>query len=199
MNSKSVKRIARIVSNIFIPPFPTFAIFLLFSLHFENPEKTILSILLALIFTVILPISFFVWLRSNHAVSDNDATNKEERSVPYTFGLIITVIAFILSRFLEMSNEVQTLWVIYIVNTFVILAINRYWKISAHAMGVSAPAAALFYLFPLYGLFALLLVGIVGFARIKLKMHTPAQVIAGSILGWILAASQLLLVTDLLG
>jgi membrane-associated phospholipid phosphatase len=73
------------------------------------------------------------------------------------------------------------------------LLINLHWKISIHAMGIAGPLTALIYLFGLPGLILTLIVPLVGWSRVYLKRHTPWQVIIGTILGFVLTATQIYL------
>jgi len=57
--------------------------------------------------------------------------------------------------------------------------ITRYWKISTHALGITAPLIALSAIFGSRPLPFLVLIPIVCWARVYLGAHTPAQVIAG--------------------
>ena len=58
--------------------------------------------------------------------------------------------------------------------------ITRYWKISTHALGITAPLVALIAIFGSRPLPFLVLIPIVCWARVYLRAHTPAQVIAGA-------------------
>jgi membrane-associated phospholipid phosphatase len=61
--------------------------------------------------------------------------------------------------------------------------ITRYWKISTHALGISAPLVVMIYLYGLQPLPFLVLIPIVGWSRVWLRAHTVLQVIAGTALG----------------
>ena len=70
----------------------------------------------------------------------------------------------------------------YTVSTLVIQFITRYWKISTHALGITAPLAVLTLLYGNETLPFWVLVPMVGWARVYVKAHTVMQVIAGSAL-----------------
>ena len=77
---------------------------------------------------------------------------------------------------------------------------SLYWKISAHAAGISGTLGALIGIvikFGSYELFypiiaVILIGGLLIAARLHLNAHTPAQVIAGSFLGLIISLSVIL-------
>jgi len=62
------------------------------------------------------------------------------------------------------------------------MLINLKWKISIHASGITGPATFLFYSFGMIAIPFFLLVLPVGWARLRLNAHTPAQVLAGATL-----------------
>jgi membrane-associated phospholipid phosphatase len=70
----------------------------------------------------------------------------------------------------------------YTLSTVVVQYITRYWKISTHALGITAPLVALTLLYGQQTLPFLVLIPMVCWARVYLKAHTVMQVIAGSAL-----------------
>ena len=71
----------------------------------------------------------------------------------------------------------------YTVSTLIVQYITRYWKISTHALGITAPLVVLTLLYGNETLPFLVLIPMVGWARVYLKAHTVMQVIAGDLLG----------------
>lgn len=69
----------------------------------------------------------------------------------------------------------------------VVWLIDRYWKISIHSVGVGGGLFILVAAGDLWVLSPALLM--VGWARLRLKAHTPAQVVGGMALGSVLAVS----------
>ncbi len=135
---------------------------------------------------------FFMWLRKKSIVSDVDATEKEERTIPYLFGLFLCVLAFFISNYLWGFILFSKIWLFYSVNTVLMIIINKFWKISAHAIGVAAPLAVLFYLFGNFALLGILFLIYISWTRLYLKKHTLAQILAGSIFGFFLTYLQLI-------
>jgi membrane-associated phospholipid phosphatase len=73
----------------------------------------------------------------------------------------------------------------YTAAALVVQYITRYWKISTHALGVTAPLVGLVYLYGQQPLPFVVLIPIVGWSRVYLKAHTVLQVVAGVLLGLI--------------
>jgi membrane-associated phospholipid phosphatase len=70
----------------------------------------------------------------------------------------------------------------YTVSTLVVQFITRYWKISTHALGITAALVTLTLIYGNQTLPFLVLIPMVCWARVYLKSHTLMQVIAGSAL-----------------
>lgn len=181
---KPVYLIARGLSTFFIPPTLFLFTFVFLALFFESPENTIPVIFTTMVFGVMIPIVLFAYLVKTKKIINQDATNKEERTAPYIYGIILYAIGLIILYLSNAGDLVMTVWFAYLLNTFVILVINKFWKISAHAMGVAGPLGLFYFLFGIYSypLFVLLLV--IAWSRIYLKCHTPLQVAMGSIYGF---------------
>jgi len=71
----------------------------------------------------------------------------------------------------------------YTFSTLIVQYITRFWKISTHALGITAPLVALTMLFGRQPLPFMVLVPMVGWARVYLKAHTFMQVVGGCALG----------------
>ncbi|MCF8241218.1 MAG: hypothetical protein K9J16_07515 [Melioribacteraceae bacterium] len=189
---------ARIISNIFVPPSFTFLLFLLAALTFESEFNGKWIVLLSgLFYGLILPIIFFVILRKWSKVSNIDATIKEERTVPYLIGIILSLSAALTLYSFGTSSISIFLWLIYASNTFLMILINKFWKISAHAIGASIPMGALIYIYGASSIYYLLVIAVISWSRLKLKVHTPAQVLAGILFGIVLTYLQIILLTNL--
>ena len=68
----------------------------------------------------------------------------------------------------------------YLVSTLIVQYITRYWKISTHALGITAPLTALTLLYGRQPLPFMVLIPMVCWARVYLKSHTIMQVVAGA-------------------
>ncbi|MCF6268364.1 MAG: hypothetical protein L3J41_01495 [Melioribacteraceae bacterium] len=178
------QKTAKIISYLFIPPINLLGIFIILSnqIYIDDVLK-LKTILIALIFGFILPISLFVYLRKKGKILNDDATEKGERTLPYIIGLGLAVNALILSFIFELHPLIIALWLSYIFTQIVMLIVNLFWKISAHLIGVGIPFAAMFFLFQTDALILLVIPILVGWARLTLKVHTPMQIITGFLLG----------------
>ncbi len=196
--SQDLQKFARIISNIFVPPSFNLIVFTLFAFNLENnTTKRIVVILVSLVFGFILNILLFVIFRKKGKLIDLDASIKEERTVPFLIAVLFYTAGFLVLVYFKVNIVSIAFWFCYISNTLLIILINKYWKISAHAMGAAGPTAAVFYIFPLLSIVFFLILFFVGWSRIKLKCHSLLQVIAGALLGFLSTLVQLIIITKI--
>jgi membrane-associated phospholipid phosphatase len=192
LNEKFLQKFARLISIIFIPPVLTVISFFYLALKFESDSyKSSFTLIIAILFGFILQIASFVYLRKKGLLSDIDAKNKNERTLPFFVSLLIYILGFILLLLLKVNIISIAFWFCYISNTFLVILINKYLKISIHAMGVSGPLALFTFIIGIEALVLLPILLIVGWSRIKLKCHSFTEVIAGSLVGFISVYIQL--------
>jgi len=182
-------KFAKYFSYIFVPTTFTVWLFIFASLSFQIHPT--IPIILSLLLTFIIPILVFIYLKNRGNIKDYDASIKEERTSLYVIGIILCLIGFIISLLSNYSVNFTVLWFIYIINSIFLIIINKYWKISAHLIGVSAPIAAFYYWGSFNAVILLILSLILAWARLKLKMHSVLQIIAGFLFGILLTYLQL--------
>ncbi len=134
-------------------------------------------------FTSIGPMLYVLWLYATDRITDLDMSSRSERERVF--------VAFVLFYW----AGTLVLWLVhaptlliatmggYAAASVAVQYITRYWKISTHALGISASMVALVYVFGQQPLPFLILIPIVAWSRVYLKAHTPAQVIVGALLG----------------
>ena len=179
-------KFARIISTIFVPPSFTLLTFIFLAFYLETEIAKILIIIsVALIFGVIFPILLFVYYRKKGTIVDIDASIKEERTIPMLISVLFFTAGFIILLYAEVNLIILTFWFCYISNALLTVVINKYWKISAHAMGAAGPVAVVCFVLGYPGLIFLLIAALVAWSRVQLKCHTIAQVLAGGLLAFI--------------
>jgi hypothetical protein len=196
--SKSISnKIARIISTLFVPPSFTILIFTFFAFYLESESlKIIATLSVAYLLGFTAPIILFFILRKKKLLADGDASVKEERTLPFSIAIIFYVIGLIILIYFQVNIISIAFWFCYISNTIITIFINRHWKISAHAMGAAGPFAALVFLLGVSALYFSIIVILIGWARIKLKCHTPAQVLAGIGLAFLSTYLQVYLIVE---
>lgn len=193
---KDFQKIARIISNVFVPPSFNIIVFTLFAFTLESDfTKRMITIAVSIIFGFIFNVLLFVLFRKKGKLVDLDASVREERTVPFLIAVLFYLIGFIILIFFNVNIVSIAFWFCYISNTLLIVLINKYWKISAHAMGAAGPTAAVFFVFPLLSIIFFLIVFLVGWSRIKLKCHNLSQVLTGVLLGFFSTLIQIIIIT----
>ena len=179
-------KLARIISTLFVPPSITIIVFTIFAFTLETELlKKVITILTALIFGFSAQIILFVILKKRGKIVDLDASVKEERTKPFFISAGFYLIGLIILIFFRVNIISIAFWFCYISNTLVTIFINRHWKISAHSMGAAGPLASATYVFGPLALIFSIIVFLVGWSRIRLKVHNFNQVLAGIILAFI--------------
>lgn len=126
---------------------------------------------------------FVLWCYATDRITDLDMSVRSERAT--LFGVFI-MFYFTGTVVLWISHAPALLVATmagYTLNTTLVGLITRWWKISTHATGIAAPIVVLLAHFGPAPLPLLLLIPLVGWARLYLHAHTPLQVIAGTVLG----------------
>ena len=191
-------KLARIISTLFVPPAFTIVTFTIFALFLENdPQKQLAVILVAFVFGFVAPIALFIVFRKSGKLADHDALIKEERTIPFFIAVGFYAIGLVLLIIFKVNIISIAFWFCYISNTLLTILINRYEKISAHTMGAAGPMAALTFVFGPAALFLMVLVIIVGWARIRLECHTFIQVALGFFFAFISTYLQIFLIVKL--
>jgi len=176
--------LARILSTIFNPFLCALALFVILSSQTARSTLEFWKLLfLSTAFTSLLPMLYVFWLYASDRISDLDMSQRREResvfsafTLAYTLGLIVLWAAHAPMLMLAALAG-------YAVSGAMIQVITRYWKISTHALAISGAMTVIVFLDGRSPLPFLVLIPMVGWARVYLRAHTLAQVIGGSLLG----------------
>lgn len=190
-------RFEKLLSTLFHPlSMPTYGFLLLFFTEnyistFTSPRIKILVLAATFVFTFLLPaINAFILLKMGR-IKSLEMESSEERKIPYAGAAIYFFSLYYLFNNIGFPNIFQILILGAAISIVLTLLINFKWKISAHTIGIGGIAGAVLgIVYRLHiDLHAVLIVvvfvsGFVGYARLKLKAHTPAQVYSGFVLGF---------------
>lgn len=183
--------IAKFLSVVLHPIFvPTYSCLLYQALFKVYPTDfgTILGVYF--LFTALIPMAFIVALYRFKLISSIRIENAKERREPY----LITLILYVGLGMTLNSMNLPVLLIVYTgsVCLAVLMCLNKISKVSAHMTAIGGVTATLmFETFCLgmnpYGLFMALfaLSGLLAFARLRLKAHTPTQTLVGFLIGFL--------------
>jgi len=195
-NTRLKETLAHFISVVSNPPLVAIPVFLVINYTLLYGGDWLWFSGLSILFVSILPIiTSTLWIKRKNL--EVDMPKREDRIYPLLMVILSYIVGVMVLYTLGAPPLTTTLMICYLNNTIVVLLFSLYWKISIHAMGIAGPATAIIYLFGWTGLVFSLLVPLVLWSRLHLKRHTPAQLIVGTMLGYLLTAIQIYLLMGL--
>jgi hypothetical protein len=183
---------ARIISSLFHPlVIPTLGIFILFSLNtyisFSIPPQSQRIILLVVIFnTAIAPLITILILKRMKVIKSVLLESRAERIMP----VFITGIFYFFTFYILKQSSLPFIIYFFILSAtiliFMVLLISMHWKISIHMTSIGGFTGFLISTsiflktdIPLIIISGIIISGLLGYSRIKLEAHSPAEVYVG--------------------
>jgi len=182
-NRRVWRDLARILSTILNPFLTALALFVILA-HIGAKDTLDFWRLLfvSTFFLSIGPMLYVFWLYATDRISDLDMSVRAERELVFSAFVVFDVLGAIALWILHAPRLMIAAMLGYLVSTLIVQYITRYWKISTHAIGITAPLAALTMIYGRQPLPFMVLIPMVCWARVYLKAHTIAQVVAGAAL-----------------
>ena len=195
---------ARFVSILFTPFYlPLLGLILLFTLSYLAllPVAYRLQLLaLVYMFTVLLPTYLIHFYRRHQGWSLIELGRRERRMVPYAISIVCYLSCVWVLQWLNVFHFVSSILMASLLVQIVCAIINGWWKISTHTAAIGGVAGALFSFAEIFGFnpvwwfcVVLLVAGLLGSARMILRQHSLAQVVAGFFVGFVCATIAFLL------
>ena len=175
--------IARIFSTVCNPFLTSLALFVILAGARSNGTTDFWILLFnSAFFTSIAPMLFIFYLYATDKISDLDMSIRTERERVFIAFVVFYALGAVDLWLIHAPVIMTASMAAYAVSSLVVQWITRYWKISTHALGITAPLVALTVLFgqrpaPFY-----VLIPLVGWSRVYLRAHTLLQVVAGTLL-----------------
>lgn len=187
---------AKVISYLFHPLLlPCIGLFIIFNLDetglwIPSSETRLFVYGITFTATFLLPLLNALLLLRMKLISSLEMKTRQERKIPY---LVSAIFYFSESYFIMNSDMPVLLKALIFGATLLVVCvfiINLFWKISAHMVGIGglcgmilAVSARMQINLHLVLIALFLAAGLIGFARLKLNAHNPAQVYAGFLLG----------------
>ncbi len=183
-NRRIWRDLARIISTIFNPFLTALALFVILAhVGGHNTLDFWRLLFLSTVFTSIGPMLYVFRLYAIDRISDLDMSVRHEREAIFSAFVVFYTLGTIV-LYLDRAPRVMIAAMLgYTVSTILVQFITRYWKISTHSLGITAPLVALMLLFGHQPLPFLVLIPMVCWARVYLRAHTVLQVLGGAALG----------------
>ncbi len=177
------KNIARIVSILLSPPIILLpAPFILVFKKTHDPMTSLKWTGLSDVFLLAM-ITFVIFGTYKGFFSNFDVSIRKERPKLFLVGAIVGIL-YLSTLTLLSAPRVLTILVLGILLGVIIIGIlSRWFKTSIHTATISSFSLSMVILFGISYLPVFLLIPLVAWARVKLKKHTPAEVLVGGLLG----------------
>ncbi|OFY86381.1 MAG: hypothetical protein A3F72_11315 [Bacteroidetes bacterium RIFCSPLOWO2_12_FULL_35_15] len=195
--STNEEKLAKVISYLFHPLLmPTYGFaFIFFTKNyistFTAPNLKWIILGVTFVFTFFLPSINAIILLKMGRIKSLEMESSTERSVPYISTSFYYLALFYLFYNAQFPSVFKILILGAAISVLLSFIINFWWKISAHTIGIgglSGAALGIIYRLQIdmqFMLMILLLIsGIVAYARLRLKTHTPSQVYSGFALGF---------------
>jgi membrane-associated phospholipid phosphatase len=192
-------RLARIITEIFAPsPLAAVVLIIVAWQYSATTGDALKWAVLGILFAPLTPLLYLIRQLRRGKVTDHHVGRREQRAGIILFTLACGFTALVVLLRLGAPSQVIGLVCSGAAGFIVAFAITRYWKISIHT-GVAAGIVVVFV--ELFGWVMLLLaplVALIGWARVGVGDHTPAQVTVGAMIGAIVSGSMFGLIIALL-
>jgi membrane-associated phospholipid phosphatase len=183
--------LARILSTIFNPFLCALALFVILAHDGSGNVAAFWRLaFLSTLFTSIGPMLYVFWLYAVDRISDLEMSVRHEREAIFSAFVVFYALGALVMYLTHAPRVIVAAMLGYTLSTIFVQFVTRYWKISTHAVGITAPLVALTMLYGRQPLPFLVLIPMVCWARVYLRAHTLLQVLAGAVLG---AGSTILL------
>lgn len=185
----------KIISLIFQPLLmPTYGMILMMNMDIFYSLPLVwrwVAIIGTFLFTAVMPATPILIMIRKGEISDLFISKREDRTMPYLFSLLAYVFwSLFMSRTLQFPNFIVAMGFGSAVSIFIIVLINLKWKISAHLAGIGGLTGSIIGISyrmainPIWLIITVLTIStLVAISRIGLKAHTPAQTLAGFVIG----------------
>ena len=188
MQIETRRRIANLTSHILNPFAVSLVVILLLSFESTSTTSDALRWALILIIVSILPIFLIMVYLVRRGRLDSFFTDvRRQRTAVYLLAVGWAVIAGVIIIRLGAPLVLRATFVAGLSAVIIFTCINLFWKISLHIAFVAASVVALIILYGPIGALSVVFLPLIGWARIELGDHSPAQVAVGAVLAAVIA------------
>lgn len=173
-------RLAKIVSYVFegsVLAVPTFIMICFY--RQEDPERSFINLIVSIVFAVMIPYFFVLYLYKSGRIKDLHLPRRKDRILPVCTSIACFIAAYFIIDLLGAITLLKDVFLIYIVALIFFGIITLFWKISFHTSYITLFCLICILIFGKIAFFTVVLIFLVSWARIRLKRHTLAQVLAG--------------------
>lgn len=185
---KHDKAIARWISHIISPHIVGVILTAAIAWQYSDNPGAIMWWLVGLLpLLVVPPLVYLMWLVHRGQLGDIYMPDRESRLIPLVVLMLWLVFCMGLMYYLSAPVVLLALVLAATVLTGALGLVTVFWKISFHGAAISAAVTTTMMMAGSSAWPIMLLVPLVGWARVRLKRHTLRQVVYGSLVGALLA------------
>ena len=179
--------LARLISNVISPPLVgifTAIAFIVYAV--PQPQKVLIWLSWGLPLLIIPPLAYVVWLVRTGELADIHMPDRRSRIKPLTVILGWSIACLLGLHFWGAPSVLILVMLATMGYMMVMSAVTLFWKISFHSSAITAAASigiAVSGVATGWSIVALILIPVVGWARVHLRRHTLGQVCAGCLVG----------------
>ena len=175
--------LARVVTELLAPANLAVAQVLLVAWHSVPGVAGLGWGLLAATFCGLLPAGIVLVGVRSRRWTDRHLRSRQQRPVPLLAGIASFLAGLAVLVVLGAPQQLVALVVAMLAGLVATLVVTLWWKLSMHAAAASGTVAILALTFGPALTLAVPLVAVVAWSRVRLGDHTPAQTMAGTVLG----------------
>lgn len=182
--------VARVLSIIFTPFYlPILGLLVLFLFSYMSNLNFVYKLrvlLMVYAFTLFIPTLLIRLYRHYHGWTLLEMGTRERRAIPYVISMLCYFACYYLMKYFHIPHFMARILVTAITIQIACALVNTRWKVSTHTAGIGGVAGALLALSAVFAFnpiawfcLTVIVAGMVGTARMILRQHTLAQVVAG--------------------
>lgn len=177
-------RLARLVTEVLAPAPLVAGLLLVVAWHAaDSVGEALATGALAALFASALPFAAIVRGVRRGRLTDHHVSSRQQRVAPLLVGLLSVLVGLGLLVALAAPREVVALVGAMLAGLVSALLVTLYWKISVHTAVAGGAVTILVLVFGGSLVVLAPLAALIGWSRLELGAHTPAQVVAGAGLG----------------
>jgi membrane-associated phospholipid phosphatase len=174
---------ARLISNILNPFLVSFAVIVTLAFESTTNIGDAMRWLAISIVLSVLPVFVFVLYMVRIRQLDGIFINpRKQRTRIYVLATCLGIAGVVVLHFTQAPKLLLVTFVTGLVSIVIFMTINLYWKISLHTGFITSAATIITIVYGGFLSLTLLLVPLVGWARLYMKLHTWRQVACGATL-----------------
>lgn len=189
---------ASVISFVFNPAVIAAFTFLILLYPFRDTQTDLSLLGICVTFGTLVPLVMMYQLSRRGMISDFYVSEKEERAKAFAGAIASYAVGSIVLMVVRAPTIVTALMLCYVGNTALMMLITLRWKISVHASGIAGPTTTLVYGVGAWTAVFFVLLFLVGWARLRLKAHTPWQMLAGALVTIAATLIQLIIYISIL-